>query len=97
MDTKNPSIDIVFKDIKYSVKDKASGKMLNILNGISGQVKAGQCLGIMGASGSGKTTLLNILSGRIIKDKNNELSGQVLYNGKHYELNQLNTFSGYVQ
>lgn len=41
MAQKQEQIDIVFKDIKFSVKDKATGKMKVILNGISGQIKAG--------------------------------------------------------
>jgi ABC-type multidrug transport system ATPase subunit len=51
----------------------------------------------MGASGAGKSTLLNILAGRITKnDKGVELSGQVLFNGKEYSINEISTFSGYV-
>jgi ABC-type multidrug transport system ATPase subunit len=70
--------------------------MKPIINGVSGQVKAGECLALMGASGAGKTTLLNILAGRITKDKDNDLSGEVLFNGKSYSLNEISSFSGYV-
>jgi ATP-binding cassette subfamily G (WHITE) protein 2 len=96
MAQKQQQIDIVFKDIFFAVKDRSTGKMKTILNGISGQIKAGQCLALMGASGAGKSTLLNILSGRIEKNKNNELRGQVLFNGKEYSLSEISNFSGYV-
>lgn len=90
-------IDIVFKNIQYSVYDKKLKKMKPILKGISGQVKSGECLALMGASGAGKSTLLNILAGRIknVKGKS-ELSGEVLYNGKQYDLSSVSSFSGYV-
>lgn len=50
----------------------------------------------MGASGAGKTTLLNILAGRIQKDKDNDLTGEVLFNGIPYSLSEISSFSGYV-
>lgn len=100
METDTPSrlqIDIVFKDIKFSVYDKKTKGMKPILKGVSGQIKSGQCLALMGASGAGKSTLLNILAGRVknVKGKT-ELSGQVLYNGKSYDLSRVSSFSGYV-
>lgn len=97
MQKARPSIDIVFKDIRFSVYDKKVKGMKPILKGVSGQVKSGQCLALMGASGAGKSTLLNILAGRIknVKGKT-ELSGEVLYNGKSYDLSKVSSFSGYV-
>jgi ABC-type multidrug transport system ATPase subunit len=52
-----------------------------ILNNVSGSVRAGELVAIMGPTGSGKTTLLNVLSKRITHGGNKSLTGQVLING----------------
>jgi len=51
-----------------------------ILDDISGTVKPGQFVSIIGASGAGKTTLLNFLSGKD-PSKNLIKQGEVLANG----------------
>ena len=51
-----------------------------ILNEITGQIKAGQVVAIMGGSGAGKSSMLNTLAGRISKDS--ILSGDILVDGK---------------
>lgn len=55
--------------------------MRRVLHGLSGQVKTGQVLAIMGASGSGKTTLLNLLSGRNKSSKQCVSGGKIFVNG----------------
>lgn len=68
------------------VKTTASSKTPNsatsktILSGLTGSVKSGEMIAIMGPSGAGKTTLLNALSGRI--SAGGRLSGDILLNGK---------------
>ncbi|ELR21493.1 ABC2 type transporter superfamily protein [Acanthamoeba castellanii str. Neff] len=52
-----------------------------ILNNVSGSVRAGELVAIMGPTGSGKTTLLNVLSKRITHGGAKHLTGQVLING----------------
>lgn len=53
---------------------------LNILDGISLDLGAGQMMAIMGGSGSGKTTLLNTLSARLnVNHKGMTFSGSVEY------------------
>lgn len=55
--------------------------MRRILHGLSGHVRTGQVLAIMGASGSGKTTLLNLLSGRNKSGNKCTSTGKILVNG----------------
>ncbi len=52
-----------------------------ILKGISGFVKAGESLAILGSSGAGKSTLLDILANRM---KRTSYSGEVTINGDSY-------------
>ncbi|XP_015178165.1 PREDICTED: ATP-binding cassette sub-family G member 1 isoform X2 [Polistes dominula] len=79
---RRPEIDLIFKDIKFRVKEwnlkKFAIKKKEILHGVSGEFKAGQLVAIMGPSGAGKSTLLNVLAGYTLKG----MSGEVLVNGK---------------
>ncbi|KAI0565719.1 ABC transporter-like protein [Gracilaria domingensis] len=56
--------------------------MRRILHAVSGQVRSGQVLAIMGASGSGKTTMLNMLSGRLKSSSKCTTGGHVYVNGQ---------------
>jgi ABC-type multidrug transport system fused ATPase/permease subunit len=68
----NSKIQITWKNVTVSVipkkgmwsKNSHDLKNKVILNNVSGTVKPGQFLAIIGASGAGKTTLLNLLAGR---------------------------------
>ncbi|GJD12434.1 ABC transporter G family member 22 [Galdieria sulphuraria] len=64
--------------------------------GVSGIVKPGQLLAIMGASGAGKTTLLNVLAGRMSSSGNYFASGSVRLNGEKREFSVFKKISAYV-
>lgn len=61
------------KNIKYRADNT------DILNGISLDIQAGDCISIVGSSGSGKSTLLKMCSDLIPLG-----SGELLYKGKNY-------------
>ena len=67
------------------------------MDGVSGAVKPGNFVSIIGASGAGKTTLLNHLSGRLAP-RNLKIRGDIRVNG--VDKNKVSTysqFSAYVQ
>lgn len=68
---------IIAENIYKSYKNGS----INVINGISLEIKDGSFTVILGASGSGKSTLMSILSGLERPD-----SGNVLYNGENITL-----------
>jgi lipopolysaccharide transport system ATP-binding protein len=70
------SSEDVFSKIKSCLIKKNGYEELNVLDGISFELKKGEMLGILGRNGSGKTTLLKII-GKILKPT----SGDVKING----------------
>jgi ABC-type multidrug transport system fused ATPase/permease subunit len=85
------TVDINIHNVTYSVssRDKA------ILRDVSGEIKAGRLVALMGGSGSGKTTLLNIIAGRIKAERKDCLTGSVLYNNKAVFGSELRQIVGY--
>ena len=65
------SSDIILsaRDIQKSYKSEQSDAMLEVLNGVSLEIKKGSITSIVGSSGSGKSTLLHILGGLDRPDK----------------------------
>ncbi|KAK1222001.1 FAD-dependent urate hydroxylase [Marasmius sp. AFHP31] len=76
-----------FSDISYALASKT------ILSGISGTVKPGQVMAIMGASGAGKSTLLDILAR---KSKRGNVSGVTLVNGREVKDEEFRAVTGFV-
>lgn len=66
-----------FKNINYFVQHEGHEKQL--LQNVSGFVKPGQLVALMGSSGAGKTTLMDVLAQR--KDSG-RLEGSIMVNGK---------------
>lgn len=66
-----------------------------ILKNVTGAVRPGEFLAIMGASGAGKTTLLNCLTHR--NSGSLQITGKRLINGKPIDQDSLARISGYVQ
>ncbi|CAG2107829.1 unnamed protein product [Medioppia subpectinata] len=62
---------------------------------VSGEVKAGQLLAIMGSSGAGKTTLLNVLTTRNLGKL--AVNGEVLLNGQAVSPENMASISSYIQ
>lgn len=66
-----------------------------VLNGVSGHVKRGEMVAILGASGAGKTSLLSVLSARL--DKSSEIAGEVLYQAKPRDPATWKRLTGFVE
>jgi ABC-type multidrug transport system ATPase subunit/ABC-type multidrug transport system permease subunit len=70
---------LVFRDVQYSVTNKADGKSeISLLKGVTGRAMPGEMVALMGASGAGKSTLLDVLAQRKSTGK---MSGEITYNG----------------
>lgn len=76
-----------FSDITYSLGSRT------ILSGVSGCVKPGQVMAIMGASGAGKTTFLDILARR---EKKGSIGGAILINGREMSDSEFRRLAGFV-
>lgn len=66
-----------------------------ILDNLSGTVKPGEFLAILGASGAGKTTLLNYLSAKDIS-RNLKKQGTILINGINRKKISFSKYCAYV-
>lgn len=90
------SATLTFENINYYVAASANSKSdekQRVLNDISGLVKPGEILSIMGGSGAGKTTLLDILA---MKRKTGDVSGSIRVNGKVVSRKDYTKLIGFV-
>lgn len=75
-------VTVAWDRIECVLRDKRGNAVKRLLQGVSGQAKAGKLLAIMGPSGSGKTTLLNVLAGQLAASPRLRLSGSLTINGR---------------
>ncbi|EST07662.1 ABC-2 type transporter [Kalmanozyma brasiliensis GHG001] len=76
-----------WENVGYRIGSKA------LLDGITGSVKQGEVMAIVGASGAGKTTFLDILARR---EKRGTTSGTVLINGRKMSNQEYKRVVGFV-
>ena len=88
-------VELVWKNINIHTKSKKDYRQ--IMHNVSGVVKPGEFLAIIGASGAGKTTLLNYLSGKMLAH-NLIAEGETYINGKSTKVsNNYLDFTAFVQ
>lgn len=103
------SVPVSVKKTKPSKSDNPNGKLPPepkakqpktrekvILHSMSGSVRAGTILAVMGSSGAGKTSLLNLLAGRITTSKGAKATGAVCVNGQPRDYNSFKKLAAYV-
>jgi ABC-type multidrug transport system ATPase subunit len=78
---------LYFDNVSYHLEGK------QILNGISGAVRPGELLAIMGASGAGKTTFLDLLAR---KNKRGDVQGDFYLNGEKVLDEEFRSVIGFV-
>mmetsp|Transcript_29843 Transcript_29843/g.75060 ORF Transcript_29843/g.75060 Transcript_29843/m.75060 type:complete len:710 (+) Transcript_29843:208-2337(+) len=92
-------VDYVFRDVYLTMRKRRfrkATKVIPVLRGISGRLRAGRTTAIMGASGAGKTSALNVLAGRIKASRERELTGDLLVNGEAVSASDLKHTASYV-
>jgi ABC-type multidrug transport system ATPase subunit len=69
-------VDIAFEELSLTVN--VGGNTINVVDKVTGRLRAGTMTALMGGSGAGKSSLLNALCGRAFYG---ETSGTILVNG----------------
>ncbi|TPX31061.1 hypothetical protein SmJEL517_g05515 [Synchytrium microbalum] len=85
------SLRLEWRDVKYKV---SAGTTRQILRGVSGEIKPGEFVAIIGGSGAGKTTLLNVLASRITAGVT---TGDIRINGRARNPRTWSSQIGFVQ
>ncbi|KAJ3277862.1 hypothetical protein HDU76_010140, partial [Blyttiomyces sp. JEL0837] len=79
-------MDFQFHDLSLKL---SNGK--SVLQGVTGEIKAGRLTCVMGPSGAGKTTFMNVLMGKV-----NRTGGELKINGVVAEMPNFRKIIGYV-
>jgi len=87
-------VDLSFKDVTLTVKTKEGPK--TILNGVSGCMKSGEMLCVLGPSGGGKTSLIQVIAKRINDSASHQVGGTVLCNQQNLSPTKFQRISGLV-
>lgn len=90
------NLTVVKENFGASCLKRQKGVTKTILHNVSGYVRPGQLLAIMGASGAGKSTLLNALTFRNLSALT-VVSGARYANGNPVNPNSLTSVSAYIQ
>ena len=97
--SKIESLDLVFKNLSYFVKDPVKSKnqkkevKKTILDDLTGYFLHGRLTGIMGPSGTGKTSLMEVISKQ---SKSGEVHGDFFLNGNEVNIKNIKRVSGFV-
>ncbi|PNS18166.1 ABC transporter G family member [Sphaceloma murrayae] len=84
--TQELGLSFQFTDLAYNIKGVGE-----VLQGVSGNIRQGSMVGVMGSTGAGKSTLLNILMG-----KKRQSRGTVKVCGSEKDMAQYGKLVGYV-
>ena len=89
-----PPIQITWKGVRVTAKSKLGEK--DILQNVTGGIRPGEFLAIMGPSGAGKTTFLNCIMNRSLGKNVTRTDGTISYN--IHDINDLDVklYSGFV-
>ena len=97
--SKIESLDLVFKNLSYFVKDPVESKKQKkevkktILKDLTGYFMHGTLTGIMGPSGAGKTSLMEVISNQ---SKSGEVHGDFFLNGNEVNIKNIKQNAGFV-
>ena len=97
--SKVETLDLVFKNLSYKVKDESESKIqkkeikITILDDLTGYFIHGRLTGIMGPSGAGKTSLMEVISNQ---SKSCEIQGNFYLNGNEVNIKIIKKISGFV-
>ena len=87
-------VELVFKDLKYTVTIPKTGRDKVLLQNINGYATPGRLTALMGSTGAGKSTLLDVLAGR---KNTGKIEGTVTTNGFLKNDDVFATVCGYVE